>query len=732
MRVSRRQPSSRRPSGRRAPDEPQNVEHSTATDEDVRETSLPLDAAHPSEQTQPETISQTENPNRLEFETPSIATSPPRPTVQRLASLKSRKPPILSADSTTSEPSKPKLKFLPKSALRRSKEVRDAAEKAEADRRQSRLAAEVTPTAAVRYRGGLQGRGGRGIGRGLGRSEGDRFAGGQTSGHLSGSTVGDDGARRQKISRAGLRAAASESSRSAGRTKMDIVEEKGPRNLSGGDSTRPRAFVKEEASSDDEPDIAEGPRVNIEHINLISDDESVKEDPQEISQHQGRLVRTDKKPHGVNLRPVRVDRHEHVERAIGGSTDLSNLTSAELRRRAQQRQDTEGSLFISDDYSDTGLVKSTKGKSKAKDVEFVRDERRWKGVYQDEEGDGEPNIKEEPRENDNRMAVDQVEPVTSLEDYHSSARGEEIIGHEVATDVGRSEIKKTNDPIASKPQQSKRLKVKNTVFQTEEDHEEWNRYEEELEFLREELGTARLGFDRSAATLTDNEDGINPITDDSTSLPDRKEGHVYLFQIPPIAPQLLTMAENDKRLQAQAERKNDATHASEPSKTSGSTKSKPDLEDGLLNGRTTNAADVATTTNPPCTPGKVGTLRVYESGRVKIEWGNAGGASMELRRGFRSSMLQEVIMTNLEETAVKVETRDMGGDGEGGEGRGDTADTAMKAEGGSDKEKEKNDEQEKDKGKGEAKVNVGDTAWAVGELAGSFVMTPDWDQMFKK
>ena len=728
MHVSRRQPSSRRPPGRRAPDKPQNVENSIATDGDVGGTSLSLEAAPPSEQTQSETVSQTEKINQLAFEAPSIAISPPRSTVPRLLSLKTRKPPILSADSTTPEPSKPKLKFLPKSALRRSKEVRDAAEKAEADRRQSRLAAEAKPITAVRYRGGLQGRGGRGTGRGLGRSDGDRFAGGQTTGHLSGSTIGDDGARRQKITRAGLRAAALESSRSAGRTKKDIVEEKGPLNLSGGDSTRPRAFVKEEASSDDEPDIAEGPRVNIEHINLISDDELVKEDPQDISQHQGGLVGTDKKTHGLNLRPVRVDRHEHVERAIGGSIDLSNLTSAELRRRAQQRKDAEGSLFISDDYSETGLVKSTKSKSKAKDVEFVRDERRWKGVYQDEEGDGEPNIKEEPREDDNRMAVDQVELVTSLADYHPPAKGEETISHEVATDVGRSEIKETSDPMASKPQQSKRLKVKNTVFQTEEDREEWNRYEEELEFLREELGTARLGLDRIAATLTDNEDGVNPITDDSTSLPDRKEGHVYLFQIPPIAPQLLTMAENDKRLQAEAERKNDAAHASLPFKTSVSTKSKPDLEDSLANGRTTNAADVATTTNPPCTPGKVGTLRVYESGRVKIEWGNAGGASMELRRGFRSSMLQEVIMTNLEQAAVKVETGDMGGDGEGG----DTAETAMKVEGGSDKEKEKNDEQKKEKGKEEEKLNGGDTAWGVGELAGSFVMTPDWDQMFKK
>lgn len=735
MPVGRRQASSRRAPGRRASDEPQNVENSTAADGDAGEASLLSELAPPSEQPRSEYIVQAEISSQLEVSAPSIATSPPRQMAPRLASLKSRKPPSLSADSTKYEPSKPKLKFLPKSAMRRSKEVRDAAEKAEADRRQSRLATEATPTVAVRYRGGLQGRGGRGFGRGTGRSDTDRFAGSQASGHLSGSTIGDDGGRRQKVTRAGLRAAASEPSRPAGRTRKDVVpksEREGPRNISGGGSTRTRASVKEEVSSEDEPDIAEGPRVNIEHISLISDDESVKEDPKELNRDQGGLVGTDKKAHGLNLRPVRVDRHEHVERAIGGSIDLSNLTSAELRRRAQQRQDAEGSLFISDDYSETGLVKSAKGKSKEKDVEFVRDERRWKGVYQDEEGDGEPTIKEEPREDDSRMAVDHVAPVTSLADRGSLVIGECTVTHKVATDGSRSEIAETDDPIASKPQQNKRLKVKNTVFQTEEDREEWKRYEEELEFLREELGTARLGLDRIAATLTESEDGVNPVTDKSTNLPDRKEGHVYLFQVPPIAPQLLTMAENENRLQAQAERRNDAAHAFQPSKTSAPTKSRSDLDDGLSDKRTMNASDVATTTNPPRTPGKIGTLRVYDSGRVKVEWGNTGGASMELRRGFRSSMLQEVIMTNIAQTAVKVDMSDGRGGAEGELDGGGTTDTAMKVEGGSDKEREKSNEQEKEKEKGEERMNVGDTAWAVGELAGSFVMTPDWDRMFKR
>lgn len=742
MPVNRRQPSVRRASGRRASAEPQNVENSTANDGDGGEPSLPSEPAASSEQLQSEDIAQAEKRNQPQASTPLIATSPPRQTAPRLASLKSRKPPVLPPDSTTtSEPSKTKLKFMPKSALRRSKEMRDAVEKAEADRRQSRLAAEVSSTTTVRYRGGLQGRGGRGIGRGAGRSDNDRFAGIQASGHLSGSTIGDDSGRKPKVARAGLRAAASEPSRSAGRPKKDIIpksEKEGPRNIvsgGGGGSAQTRGFVKEEASSDEEPDIAEGPRVNIEHINLISDDESVEEDPQEANQHSGGLMGTDKKTHGLHLRPVRVDRHEHVDRAIGGGGDLTNLTSAELRRRAQQRKDAEGSLFISDDYSETGMIKSTKGKSKAKDVEFVRDERRWQGVYQDEECDGEPKIKEEPLEDDNCMVIDQAEPVTSLADRHSPVIGEETVTHKVAAGVDHSGITEVIDPIASKPPPSKRLKLKSPVFQCEEDREEWERYEEELDFLREELGNIRLGHDHTTATATQSEEVINPLIDESANPPDPKEGHVYLFQIPCIIPQLLPVAENETRLKAQAEqKKTDAAHASQPSKTSTSSRSRPDFEDLFFDGRKKAPSGVATTTNPPCRPGKIGTLRVYESGRCKIEWGTAGGTNMELRRGFRSSMLQEVIVTNLEKPAVKVETGDgREDDGEGGEdGGGTTADTAMKVEGESEKEKEKGKGKEGEKGKEKEKAKVGDTAWAVGELAGSFVMTPDWDLMFKK
>lgn len=709
-RKPRRQPPPRRSTLHAAVDETQRSEERILAEGDLQGAPLQSESALPSEHLQPEDIAEEAAPNPLAAGTQPIATSPPRRMAPRLASLKQRKPPIPSLDPATSEPPKPLLKFQPKSALRRSKEERDAAEKAQAERAQSKLAADAKASAAAGGPDGLQGRGGRGGGRGIGRPDRDRFIGSQASGHLGGSTVGEDGGRKAKVIRAGFRGGTSEPSRFSARAKKDLVpklERDAAANFVTSGSSHHRALVKEEtlgpgyASSDDEPDIAEGPRVNIEHINLVSDHETDGNGVKKSNKLPGRIISGDTKFPGLSLKPIRIDRHEHIERTMVGNMEPSSLTSAELRRRAQERSAAEGGLFVSDDVQETGMGHIAKGKSKVKDVEFVRDERRWKGVYQEEEGETEPRIKEEPHDEDNQMMFDDVEPVTHLGDGRSPTAVEETIPHDVAAPAGHPPRPDRNHPGASKPEQSKRLKLKKPIFQTEEDRQEWNRYEEELEFLRTELGNKLPGSLRATATQPVDGEEVDQITDESTNLPDPKEGQVYLFQIPGIAPQLLTIAQNESRLKAQTEREKDASNPSAP-----------DPEDVLSDQRTTNPSDIATAINPPRTPGKIGTLRVYDSGKVKIEWGNGGGASMELRRGFRSSMLQEVVMTNFERTAGKTEEGDEGG-------------TKMKGE-----EPEKG--KEKDQEKPEEKIDLGDTAWAVGELAGSFVMTPDWDKMLKR
>ena len=241
MPPGRRQAPSRRTPRQTATSNTQDLEESIASQDGLHETSTASEPAPPSEQLQSQGSVQAAMPSPLASDPQPKADSSPRPMAPRLASLKSRRPPTLSEVSAASEPPKPQLKYLPKSAMRRSKEARDAAEKAEAERKQSRLRVEAPSGVAVGNREGLQSRGGQSIGRGTGRPGISRFTGGQASGHLGGSTTGEEGGRKQKVTRAGARTGALEGSRSTARTKKDPI----PKVEKG--SAQNQTVVKEEA-----------------------------------------------------------------------------------------------------------------------------------------------------------------------------------------------------------------------------------------------------------------------------------------------------------------------------------------------------------------------------------------------------------------------------------------------------------------------------------------------------
>lgn len=202
----------------------------------------------------------------------------------------------------------------------------------------------------------------------------------------------------------------------------------------GGGKAKGRAKVKKEEdaptyiSSEGEFDSDTAEKINIEAINLVSsEDEADGESDAELhslsavargkqkEMELARAVRARKAKNWMN-RPVHVERLEHVERAVGVNTDASSLTSAELRRRAKERKDGEGGLFIDEVEPDvsSGVRKSRR---KPKDVEFVRDERKWKGVYTDEDDEGQNDggvrIKAESTED---TAIADVERVLEKDD----------------------------------------------------------------------------------------------------------------------------------------------------------------------------------------------------------------------------------------------------------------------------------------------------------------------------
>ncbi|KAI4196720.1 MAG: hypothetical protein LQ350_006366 [Teloschistes chrysophthalmus] len=364
----------------------------------------------------------TPNPN-------STTDRTPRPQVQRLASLNNpRRGPEQPITLSSPDVAAKRLKFQPKSAVRRSKEEREATERAEAERLQARLAASDLSSGFVSGRGGSRGRGDRRSDASSLRWQGERYAGSGASGFLGGATPAEDKRQREALltrSRGrgggggGRPSMLSEESREATKPETSTAVKKESNTRSGkakdkdGDtvmhdsgkrrSTRVKkekgeSFVREE--SDDE--LFElgpsGKRINIENINLISDEDS----SDEVIDTSGKGAETERSrtPRVLgssSMRPIRIDRHEHVERTIGVNTDASSLTSAELRRQAKARGEAQGSLFLpdnSDPINDD--ARKPKGRKKGRDVEFLRDERKWQGVYQDEEDDDMPvRIKEE-------------------------------------------------------------------------------------------------------------------------------------------------------------------------------------------------------------------------------------------------------------------------------------------------------------------------------------------------
>lgn len=651
--------------------------------------------------------------------TTSAIGSPPHQPVQRLASLNSRRrvqPPR--STSTTSEVISGRLKIQPKSSLglRRSKESREALHKAEAERQQARLAKESDANSVLGNRGDFQGRGGRGMFTGN-RFGSNRFSSSQASGHLGGGTIGDEGLRKKRNSRGGLLSKLSEPSTKETSTSTKNASSTGqaikPEKDRDGDiamrdsSARKRPRVKQEdqilqyATSDEEPDATEGPRINIEHINLISDGDSADDIVDSSGKGKVKNPEMEQKTCGWNLKPVRVDRHEHVERSVGVNTDASLLTSAELRRRAKEKADAEESLFLNG-HEEPEAIKSerVKGRRKPKDVEFVRDERRWKGVYQDEDFSDGPNIKDEPRE---------YEPVLMDKSTKAPQSQEADVANPVPeVDNGEPSLRSSLPP-QNKHAQVKKTKLAKPVLQTEEDRQEWDRYENDLSLLREEFSLTGLGSAHAPSTQKiDENEAINI---DNENVKHSKDGLVYLFQLPPIMPKLLTFAEKEALVKSKEE-KGDQGNPPGPSESDLApkpTKAKPDTSQTFPDiAPDPTPTDIFTASDPARPVGKVGKLRLYDTGRVKVDW---GGVSMELGRGGNGGQLQELVLTDFERTLVKVED-DGHNDRAGGGG--------ISAN------------QEEVKEKWEEKIGLGTKAWAVGELAGGFVMTPDWDKIFNE
>ncbi|KAL8735921.1 MAG: hypothetical protein Q9166_000483 [cf. Caloplaca sp. 2 TL-2023] len=691
------------------------------------------------------------------------STCPPRQPVERLASLnihhrRTSRPSVESSSPGTPEQFK-KSKIQPKSAIRRSKEEREAAERAEAERLQARLAASSSSSNATPNRGVLQSRGGAGDARGgfSSRWQSERYAGAGAAGFLGGATPAEDKRQKELIPRSrggGRSSLLSGVSREAADTeshakvKKEAGAKKGKAKDTDGDTVmrgtssgkrqsarvmQEKAGLVDESSEDELLELDQpGRKIDIEHINLISDDDlSDRADNGKGKERE----RTPRLPSSAFMRPIRIDRHEHEERTISVNTEASSLTSERLRKRARAKHQAQGSLFLegTPDPS-SGRPTRAKGKTKARDIEFIKNERKWQGVYRDEEDeDTAVEVKEEPKEHGDAMVMDD-EPQSS----QTIAQDTPAQDNSTQPDSGTAPVDSRQSPSAD-PQTVRRPKScgknalirRKPVLQTEEDHQEWQRYQDDVHLIRDHL---RMPTHQGQPEDLDiNADGDAKTPDaDQAKLIDRKQNTVYLFQLPPILPDIKDphKLQEGKIKRKPAQPKSD-TETQEPatSTTAAATKDKgkkpqpqagtkaPDtipikpepsttistLPSSTPTPRSTHALPPNPTDRLP--PGRLGHITLDHTGFPSATW--TPSFHLDFGRASDYGAFQEVVL--LKSETVELPPRK--------EGKG------VKREGSGIKQEDGN---VKEEGMGV----VGGRAWAVGQVGGGFVMGPDWGWMF--
>lgn len=306
--------------------------------------------------------------------------------------------------------------------------------------------------------------------------------------------------------------------------------------------------------------------------------------------------------------PVRIGRKEHRERVVGINTEASTEASAKILQQAE----ASGSAPTADAVEST----TRKGKSKVKDVEITGVRKPYKGVWQDSD-ESDVKVKAEPISDDEDMAdAEQVGIVNKAVEKPSE-----------------------QSPDAEKKPKARSKEEPN--LQTDEDRAEWARFQANLRHIRAELGP-----DEDVAIPSADGSGDLTMIDAAAnaSRPSVRDNNVYLFQIPPIMPDLL--------LPGVKKEPSDPQHGAQEAAPSAKGEAVPIKKEEEFSNPLGNAPE-----RPRFASGRVGKLRVHQSGRTTLNW---GGTSYELTPGNKASFLQEVVSIHVVPENERVVEEDAG------------------------------------------------------------------------
>ncbi|OTA23943.1 hypothetical protein BTJ68_12466 [Hortaea werneckii EXF-2000] len=529
----------------------------------------------------------------------------------------------------------------PKFAGRRSQAGRAEAEKAEAERKKAELDARAKEEAAkarregrFRGRGGADGRPHRGRGRGgyVGESERQPKPDAVASGPFSSGQVNQmDLGKRRAMGSSSAGGGSGGFGFGGGGGGWSGGGGSGGGRSGGGSGGRSMGGVKMEPGSGE---VELMPQVKQEEGEYISSDED------EAEQGMGRLnidelgvidltVEEEEDP-SRGFAPVRLKREEHKERTVGVNVDEAEKDD----EKEKQGKDK------------TSEKRKGKQKQRPKDVEITGESEKYHGAYSSSED--EPVIKAEPTEDDERPDAPPAEAAENESHPQEPPSSPE-------TKRKAKEKIKTGSRSAKAPTRP--------AYQTQEEIDEWNRQQDDLRILHSELGTLAV----PPPQPTD-QDGDAAMTDgQQPPVEDKRADKVYLFQFPPVVPDL-----NPIKVKPDPE--------TAPSGAEGETMDVDNAQGPQIKKDPAPPSPNNPTRPPPPAP----RLR-----RPTLDW---GGTALSVAMGTEASFLQDVVIASLPEHKGEVN-----GEGNGGGGVNEETGVAM----------------------------------AMGQVKGKFVVTPDWGELLR-
>ncbi|KAK6359682.1 hypothetical protein TWF696_000825 [Orbilia brochopaga] len=530
-------------------------------------------------------------------ESTPLAIPPPSGRLEGLANVPAGRSAAAAAAGTAGSPPllnpgerpRPKLKFAPKNTARKTKEERE-----QLNRMYNPAPADDSLSAFGVTRGGPSGKGARGRGRGRGgRPDGRREEVAIASGPFAlGSVMTGGGKQKVSIERM------SRSLRTSGRSGSSRVKREGD------DS----GLVKEEYSSSD--DSEGGPKVDVEMIDLITSSEGEGGDDEEVDTK-------DRKPSGRGFAPVRIERHEHVDRTA---------QAGDVKKKG--------------DAAAAG--KKDKGKGKEKEVE-ITEERKTRGRRASGTG---PRVK--------------IESESPKATRRSTRSPEQVRKKQQSS----SPEDKRRKPKARSQSRNRKTGI---VPQSQEDVDENDRYDVDRFSMLHELGPA-LPERKPVDAEGDHEMGESS---SAVQVPhDEKENKLYLFQFPPVLPVLEPVAavEDAAEVTIKEENPTTATAAGATAAGSSTAAAAQTAGDSSATGASTARTADARASKPrfatleevqraKVPPGTAGKLQVHRSGKVTILF---GGIEFEVHRGVDCDFLQDVVVLQQESGAMDERGRPKG------------------------------------------------------------------------